>query len=166
MKIATWNVNSIRARMERLRAWLAAQAPDVLCLQETKVEDNAFPALELESLGYHVAAHGQKTYNGVAVLARQPLDDIVRGFGDGVEDAQARFLVVRVGAVRVGSLYVPNGQAVGTDKFMYKLAWLRALASLAGERTPMPGSRWFFAAISMSRRRIGTFTIPKPGVTR
>jgi len=124
MKIATWNVNSIRARMERLRAWLAAQAPDVLCLQETKVEDNAFPASELESLGYHVATYGQKTYNGVAVLARQPLDDIVRGFGDGVEDAQARFLVARVSAVRVGSLYVPNGQAVGTDKFAYKLAWL------------------------------------------
>jgi exodeoxyribonuclease-3 len=124
MKIATWNVNSIRARMERLCAWLAAQAPDVLCLQETKVEDNVFPALELESLGYHAAAYGQKTYNGVAVLARQPFDDIVRGFGDGIEDAQARFLVVRVGKLRVGSLYVPNGQAVGTDKFRYKLAWL------------------------------------------
>jgi len=96
MKIATWNVNSIRARMERLRAWLAAQAPDVLCLQETKVEDKAFPVEELESLGYRAAAYGQKTYNGVAVLARQPLEDIVRGFGDGVEDAQTRFLVARV----------------------------------------------------------------------
>jgi exodeoxyribonuclease III len=125
MKIATWNVNSIRARLERLRGWLAAQTPDVLCLQETKVEDKAFPAEELQSLGYHVAAHGQKTYNGVAVLARHPLVDVVRGFGDGVEDAQARFLVVGVGAVRVGSLYVPNGQAVGTDKFTYKLAWLQ-----------------------------------------
>ena len=125
MKIATWNVNSIRARMERLRAWLVAQAPDVLCLQETKVEDDLFPAPELESLGYHVAAYGQKTYNGVAVLARQPISDIVRGFGDGVADAQARFLVVRLGGVRVGSVYVPNGQAVGTDKFAYKLAWLQ-----------------------------------------
>ena len=141
MKIATWNVNSIRARMERLRVWLAAHAPDVLCLQETKVEDQAFPALELESLGYHVAAHGQKTYNGVAVLARQPLDDIVRGFGDGVEDAQARFLVVRVGKVRVGSLYVPNGQAVGTEKFKYKLKWLERwrawLAAHADARAPL-----------------------------
>jgi exodeoxyribonuclease-3 len=127
MKIATWNVNSIRARMERLRAWLTAQAPDVICLQETKVEDKAFPSEELESLGYRVAAHGQKTYNGVAVLARQPLEDIVRGFGDEVEDAQARFLVARVGGFRVGSLYVPNGQAVGTDKFAYKLAWLARL---------------------------------------
>jgi len=124
MKIATWNVNSIRARMERLRAWLAAQAPDVLCLQEIKVEDKAFPVEELESLGYRVAAYGQKTYNGVALLARQPFDDIVRGFGDGVEDGQSRFLVARVAGVRVGSLYVPNGQAVGTDKFAYKLAWL------------------------------------------
>jgi exodeoxyribonuclease-3 len=125
MKIATWNVNSIRARMDRLRAWLVANAPDVICLQETKVEDGAFPASDLESLGYHVAMHGQKTYNGVAVLARQPIDVVARGFGDGVEDAQARFLVVRVGQVQVGSLYVPNGQAVGSDKFVYKLAWLQ-----------------------------------------
>jgi len=125
MKIATWNVNSIRARIERLRAWLTAQAPDVICLQETKVEDQAFPASELESLGYYVTAHGQKTYNGVAILARQPLVDIVRGFDDGVADAQARFLVARVGEIRVGSLYVPNGQSVGSDKFAYKLAWLQ-----------------------------------------
>jgi exodeoxyribonuclease-3 len=101
----------------------------------------------------------------VAVLARQPLDDIVRGFGDGVEDAQARFLVVRVGKVRVGSLYVPNGQAVGTEKFKYKLKWLERwrawLAAHADARAPL-----VFAATSTSRPRIGTCTIPKPGATR
>lgn len=124
MKIATWNVNSIRARMERLCTWLRAQAPDVLCLQETKVEDADFPLPELQALGYHACIHGQKTYNGVAILTRQPAQEIARGFGDGVEDAHARFLVVRVGELRVGSVYVPNGQAVGTDKFAYKLKWL------------------------------------------
>ena len=124
MKIATWNVNSIRARMERLRAWLYARTPDLLCLQETKVEDKAFPVQELQDLGYHATVFGQKTYNGVAVLTRQPAADVMRGFDDGVEDGQARFLVVRVGQVRVGSVYIPNGQAVGTDKFAYKLKWL------------------------------------------
>ncbi len=124
MKIATWNVNSIRARLDRLLAWLRERAPDVVCLQETKVEDHAFPMLELEALGYHVAAFGQKTYNGVALLARRPLQDVVRGFGDSTDDGQARFVVARVDDVRVGSVYVPNGQAVGSDKFHYKLAWL------------------------------------------
>jgi exodeoxyribonuclease-3 len=124
MKIATWNVNSIRARMDRLLAWLRERSPDVVCLQETKVEDHAFPTLELEAEGYHVATFGQRTYNGVALLARQPLLDVVRGFGDGAADQQARFLVARVGDVRVGSVYVPNGQAVGTEKFHYKLDWL------------------------------------------
>jgi len=137
MKIATWNVNSIRARMERLLPWLAAQSPDVLCLQEIKVDDSAFPMLEFQSLGYHVAVYGQKSYHGVAVLARRPLHDVVRGFADGVDDAQARFLVVRVDDVRVGSLYVPNGQAVGTDKFAYKLKWLaRWRAWLASHADP------------------------------
>jgi exodeoxyribonuclease-3 len=137
MKIATWNVNSIRARMERLCAWLAARSPDVVCLQETKVEDHALPMLELAGLGYHVSAHGQKTYNGVAVLARQPVDDVTRGFCDGFDDGQARFLVARVGSLRVGSVYVPNGQAVGTDKFSYKLRWLaRWRAWLASQADP------------------------------
>jgi exodeoxyribonuclease-3 len=141
MKIATWNVNSIRARMGRLRAWLAAQSPDVLCLQETKVEDKTFPTQELQDLGYHATVHGQKTYNGVAVLTRQPVSEVVQGFGDGIEDAHARFLVVRVGPVRVGSVYIPNGQAVGTDKFAYKLRWLARwrdwLAAHADANSPL-----------------------------
>ena len=141
MKIATWNVNSIRARMDRLCAWCTAQSPDVLCLQETKVEDDAFPLLEVQALGYHAIVHGQKTYNGVAVLTRQPAQEVARGFGDGVEDTHARFLVVRVGDVQVGSVYVPNGQAVGTDKFAYKLKWLArwrsGLASHARPTDPM-----------------------------
>ena len=124
MKIATWNVNSIRKRLDRVIPWLAEHRPDVLCMQETKVEDEAFPRAEIEAAGYHVLCHGQKTYNGVALLSREPARDPVRGFGDNAQDAQARFLVASVGHVRVGTVYVPNGQSVGSEKFRYKLDWL------------------------------------------
>ena len=124
MKIATWNVNSIRKRLDRVIAWLAEHGPDVLCLQETKVEDAVFPRAQFEAVGYHVLCHGQKTYNGVALLGREPFRDPVMGFGDAVDDSQARFLLARVGDVAVGSVYVPNGQAVGSEKFRYKLEWL------------------------------------------
>ena len=124
MKIATWNVNSIRKRLDRVIPWLAQQQPDVLCLQETKVEDDSFPRLEIEAAGYHVLCHGQKTYNGVALLSRQPGLNPVRGFGDGGDDTQARFLLASFGDLRVGTVYVPNGQTVESDKFPYKLDWL------------------------------------------
>jgi exodeoxyribonuclease-3 len=127
MKIATWNVNSIRKRLDRVIPWLAEHGPDVLCLQETKVDDEAFPRAEIEATGYHVLCHGQKTYNGVALLTREPARDPVRGFGDEVQDSQARFLMATVGDVRVGTLYVPNGQEVGSEKFRYKLDWLTRL---------------------------------------
>jgi len=141
MKIATWNVNSIRKRLDRVIPWLAEHQPDVLCVQETKVEDDSFPRAEIASAGYHVLCHGQKTYNGVALLTREPATDAVRGFGDGAEDAQARFLVATVGDVRVGTVYVPNGQAVGSEKFAYKLAWLARwrdwLSAHADASTPL-----------------------------
>jgi exodeoxyribonuclease-3 len=124
MKIATWNVNSIRARLERVKAWLVLRQPDVLCVQETKVEDEGFPRDEFTALGYHASMHGQKTYNGVAILSRQPLTKVIKDLGGDGADTQARFLVGEVGGVKVGSLYVPNGQAVGSEKFAYKLAWL------------------------------------------
>ena len=124
MKIATWNVNSIRKRLDRVIPWLDQHRPDVLCVQETKVEDDAFPRAEIEAAGYHVLCHGQKSYNGVALLTREPARDPVWGFGDDVQDPQARFLVASVGQVRVGTVYVPNGQEVGSEKFRYKLEWL------------------------------------------
>lgn len=127
MKLATWNVNSIRARLERLTTWLDAHRPDVLCLQETKVSDDLFPADELRGLGYEIAFHGQRTYNGVAILARTPLDDVRRGFDDGDDEAQARLIAATVGDVRVLSVYVPNGEAVGSDKYAYKLGWMERL---------------------------------------
>lgn len=127
MKLATWNVNSIRARWERVLGWLEAARPDVVCMQETKVPDEEFPTLELRAAGYHVVLWGQKTYNGVAIASREPPADVTRGFDDGGDDTQARVIAATVSGVRVLSCYVPNGQAVGSDKFAYKLEWLARL---------------------------------------
>jgi exodeoxyribonuclease-3 len=125
MKIATWNVNSLKVRLPHLLDWLKAAAPDVVCLQELKLEDHNFPVAELEAAGYRSACSGQKTYNGVAILARAPLAAIQRGI-PGFEDDQKRVLAANVGDVRVVCAYVPNGQSVGSDKYEYKLKWLRA----------------------------------------
>lgn len=126
-KIATWNVNSVRARLERLLAWLGHEQPDVLCLQELKVTDDDFPRAELEAAGWQLAVHGQKTYNGVAILSRTPLEDVIAGLGDGVDDPEARLLSARTAGVRTVCAYVPNGKTVGSDKWAYKLEWLRRL---------------------------------------
>jgi exodeoxyribonuclease-3 len=132
MKIATWNVNSLKARKERVLAWLAKHGPDVVCLQETKLEDTAFPHDELLQAGYHALAHGQKTYNGVAILSRTPPELLRVGMGDGDDDPQARLISARVGSLTVLSAYVPNGGEPGSDKLAYKLRWLeRLLAHLA-----------------------------------
>ncbi len=143
MKLATWNVNSIRARRERVLEWIGANEPDVLCLQELKTEEADFPADDLRALGYEAAVCGQRTYNGVAILARGPLRDVERGFGDGVDDPQARFVAATVasaaGDVRVMSAYVPNGEAVGSEKFTYKLAWCRRLVAFLGARLDTAG---------------------------
>jgi len=141
VRIATWNVNSVRAREPRVRAWLERTQPDVLCLQELKVEETGFPMATFTALGYEVALLGQKSYNGVAIAAKGGLADVVRGFGDGGDDEQARFIVATVRGVRVASLYCPNGQAVGSDKFTYKLEWFarlrRWLATHADPATPL-----------------------------
>jgi exodeoxyribonuclease III len=139
MKIATWNVNSIRARQDRLLAWLGQAQPDVVCLQELKVTDDAFPYAALEAAGYHAAVHGQKTYNGVAILSRTPAADVCRGLGDGADDPQARFLAARIGALQVVSAYVPNGQVVGAPAYDYKLAWLARLRAFL-EKQCRPGA--------------------------
>ncbi len=134
MRIATWNVNSVRARMERLLAWLVERRPEVVCLQETKCEDEAFPRQELEELGYEVALHGQRSYNGVAVLSRRRIEDVVRGFGDPRFDDEARLIGVTIEDVLLLNVYVVNGQAVGTSRYEHKLRWLERLARLVRER--------------------------------
>ncbi len=126
MKLASWNVNSLKIRLPQLLEWLGSRQPDVVCLQETKLEDQNFPRLEIEAAGYGVAFSGQKTYNGVALLSRHGLSDIAYG-NPRFPDEQKRLIAATVGTTRVICAYMPNGQAVGSDKYDYKLNWLQAL---------------------------------------
>lgn len=122
MKIISWNVNSVKSRLEHLTRYLKETAPDIALLQELKCLDDAFPFMEIEDLGYNVATHGQKSYNGVAILSKQPIEDIYKGF-----DEQSRYIEAFTGGVRVASVYVPNGQEEGSDKFQYKLKFFDVL---------------------------------------
>ena len=126
MKVASWNVNSLKVRLPQVEKWLAMRGPDIVGLQETKLPDENFPREALEQAGYHVAFSGQKTYNGVALLSREPLRDIVTDI-PGLDDPQRRILGATIGDLRVLNLYVVNGQTVGSDKYDYKLRWLEAV---------------------------------------
>lgn len=145
MRIATWNINGIKARVETLATWLGEAAPDVVCLQEIKSLDEGFPIAVLEDLGYACAVHGQKGFNGVAILSKLPLEDVTRRLPGDEADEQARYIEASIagpaGMVRVASLYLPNGNPVGTDKFAYKLAWMerleRHVANLLEEEMPL-----------------------------
>jgi len=136
MRIATWNVNSVNARLETVVRWFEEAKPDVACLQEIKCIDEKFPTEAFERLGYNVATHGQKTYNGVALLSKAPLEDIRRGLPGDEGDEQARYIEAVVSGpepVRVASIYLPNGNPVPTEKFAYKLAWMERLRAHAQE---------------------------------
>lgn len=126
MKIATWNVNSLKVRLAHVQDWLTQQQPDVLCLQETKTEDANFPATEINRFGYQVIFSGQKTYNGVAIISKQPATDIQVGLPD-YGDPQKRVLAVTISGVRLVCVYIPNGESLESDKYQYKLTWLKAL---------------------------------------
>jgi exodeoxyribonuclease-3 len=138
MRIATWNVNSLRARMERVEAWLGEVQPDVVCLQETKLADDAFPALTFEAMGYECAHHGQGQWNGVAILSKVGLDDVVHNFAPGIEpDPDARIITATCGGIRTTCCYVPNGRALDHEHYRYKLSWLdRLLDHLRRESDP------------------------------
>ena len=127
MKLAAWNVNSLNVRLPHVVDWLRIQQPDVLCLQELKLEDAKFPLAAIEEAGYHAVFDGQKTYNGVAILSRTRPEDVSKGM-PGFTDEQKRVIAATVDGVRVVCVYVPNGQSVGSDKYQYKLKWLDALA--------------------------------------
>ncbi|MEL6287492.1 MAG: exodeoxyribonuclease III [Pseudomonadota bacterium] len=137
MRIATWNINGVKARLETVKTWLREHAPDVACLQEIKSVDEAFPAEAFEELGYNVEVHGQKSFNGVALLSKHPLSDVRRGLDGDAEDTQARYIEAVVeapdagGIIRVASIYLPNGNPVDTDKYPYKLAWMGRLKAHA-----------------------------------
>jgi exodeoxyribonuclease-3 len=145
MKIATWNVNSVRARVETVLAWLKETQPDVACFQEIKTTDDSFPKEAFEALGYNCAVHGQKSYNGVAILSKRPIEDVRVGLPEGDGDDHARYLEALIptgnGVVRVASIYAPNGNPPGTDRFAYKLNWLERLkrhaAQLLGYEEPL-----------------------------
>ena len=131
MKIATWNINGIKARIDNLLVWLEESKPDIVCLQEIKSEDAAFPRESIEALGYHVETHGQKGFNGVALLSKLPFDEVNRGLPGDDDDLQSRFIEgvfsTGSGVIRVVSLYLPNGNPVDSEKFPYKLSWMERL---------------------------------------
>lgn len=139
MKIASFNINGIKARLPRLLEWLDEAQPDMACLQELKSTDDTLPRLELEGRGYHVESHGQKGFNGVAILSKEPIEDVVRGLPDPEGDDQARYIEATVAGMRIASIYLPNGNPAPGPKYDYKLAWMdrltaRARTLLATER--------------------------------
>jgi exodeoxyribonuclease III len=135
MKIATWNINGVRARIDTLKTWLGQAQPDVVCLQEIKSVNEAFPAEEIESLGYNLAVHGEKGFNGVAILSKSRLEDVQRGLPGNADDLQARYIEATVTSgersIRIASIYLPNGNPIDTPKFTYKLAWMDRLTAHA-----------------------------------
>jgi exodeoxyribonuclease-3 len=139
--VATWNVNSIKARLPNLLDWLREVQPDVALLQETKCVDEAFPREDIEALGYNIRMHGQKSYNGVAILAKSPIDEVSAGLPGDDADTHARYIEANIGGLRVASIYLPNGNPIGTEKFKYKLAWMERLrqhfARLLEEEQPL-----------------------------
>ena len=136
MQIVTWNVNSVRARMERVLEFLDRVSPDIVCLQETKAMDDVFPLGILQDAGYNVAFHGQKTYNGVAILSKKPIEDVHLGLGDARFDHEARVMAATVGDLMLLNLYVVNGKEVGCEKFAFKMEWLETLREYIDEHLP------------------------------
>jgi len=138
VRIATWNVNSIKQRIDSALAWLAERQPDIVCLQETKCVDDAFPREQFEALGYNLALHGQKTFNGVALLSKLPFDEVSNGLPGDHTDDHARFIEAVVstahGALRIASIYRPNGNPPDTEKYPYKIGWMKRLNSYARQR--------------------------------
>jgi len=165
MKLASWNVNSLKVRLPQLLDWLALHRPDIICLQETKVEDDRFPVLEIEAAGYRCAWSGQKTYNGVAILSQGTLSDITAGM-PAFPDHQKRVIAASVGhgasAVRVICAYVPNGQAVGSEKYDYKLRWLAAFRNCLEQELRKTPASWCLATTT-SRPLTRMCTIPWHG---
>lgn len=134
MKIATFNAASIRARLPLTLDWLAENEPDILAVQETKVEDDKFPVGDFEDLGYHVAIHGQKSWNGVCLLSRSPLSNVRTGFDDDLMPTDCRIITAEVDGIQIINTYVPNGNTVGSEKWVYKMAWLERFARFLRER--------------------------------
>jgi len=136
MRVVSWNINSLRKRQERLLNWLASTQPDVICLQETKCTDEQFPVLDLKAAGYHAAFHGQKSYNGVAIISKIAPAAVWSALCDEEEDPQARVIAATIGGLRIYSIYAPNGQAVGSPAYDYKMRWYERLRNCLRRESP------------------------------
>lgn len=161
MLIATWNVNSVNARLPLLLEWLKDQQPDVVCLQETKTVDEGFPHEAIAQAGYRLACHGQKSYNGVALLAKAPIENVVRGMGHPELDAQARLIAGTIGGIRVISCYVPNGAALTDPKYEYKLAWLKQLRAHLDQHYTADGPLVLAGDFNVATRDVDLTDAPK-----
>jgi exodeoxyribonuclease-3 len=136
MRIVSWNINSLRRRQDRFVSWLAATKPDVVCLQETKCTDDQFPVLDLKAAGYSSAFHGQKSYNGVAIISKDELSEVRSAMCDEEDDPQARVIAATIGSLRIYSIYAPNGQAFGSPAYDYKMKWYARLRSCIQREVP------------------------------
>ncbi len=159
MKIATWNVNSLKVRLPHLLRWLETNPVDVLCIQETKLTDDKFPVSEINAAGYQVAFTGQKTYNGVAILSRLPIEDVVKN-NPHFDDPQQRIIAATIDGVRFVNAYIPNGQEVDSDKYVYKMAWLKALHEWLGDELARASAA---GAAGRLQYRAGRPRRPRPG---
>jgi exodeoxyribonuclease-3 len=164
MKLATWNVNSLKVRLPHVLQWLADNPVDVLCLQETKMTDDKFPAAEIEAAGFHVVFSGQKTYNGVAIISKAPITAVVKNNPHFI-DEQQRLIAGTVGGVRIICAYVPNGQSIESDKYQYKLAWLDGLHDWLAEEMGRIRN-WRSWATTISPRPTRTCTTRPHGSAR
>lgn len=161
MKIATFNAASIRARLPLTLEWLAENEPDVVAIQETKVEDEKFPVADFEELGYHVALHGQKAWNGVCIISRSPINRVRLGFEDDLMPTDARIIAAEIDGIPIINTYVPNGNTIGTDKWAYKLAWLERFGRLLRERHRPEDPLIWLGDINIARYPDDVYDSPK-----
>lgn len=161
MKIATFNAASVRARLPLLIEWLAENEPDVLAIQETKVEDHIFPRDPFEDLGYHLALHGQKAWNGVALLSRSPIENVQTGFGDELMPTDCRIISAEIDGIAIVNTYVPNGNTVGSDKFLYKLKWLERFDTYLHQRYRPDELVIWLGDINIAPKPIDVYNSPK-----
>lgn len=161
MKIATWNVNSINARMEHLLDWLERAGPDVVCLQETKCVDDNFPYHAIHNAGYHTAFYGQKSYNGVAILSKHDIDDVQKGFADDDDESPKRLIAATIKGIRIVNTYIPNGTELWTDKFTFKLDWLQRLRRFFDDTCPLDSDVLLCGDFNVAPEELDVWSVPQ-----
>lgn len=161
MKIATWNVNSINARMEHLLDWLERAGPDVVCLQETKCVDDNFPYQAIHDAGYHTAFYGQKSYNGVAILSKHDIDDVQKGFADDDDESPKRLIAANIKGIRIVNTYIPNGTELWTDKFTFKLDWLQRLRRFFDDTCPLDSDVLLCGDFNVAPEELDVWSVPQ-----